>query len=293
MMRHHLWAVVGCLALMGCPGPGAADGDSDLDPCEFPAPVALELEIGPSFSSNGNDIQASVLEWPDPTLYEVHAEQGSCRHMILSQGLCDPACDYDEVCTADAECVAYPANISAGLLTVEGLFDEPYELEAQTWNEGLYYEVELDGEPATGAVLEANFSGGTFPAVEFAASGVAAFDPGIPSELEVPTGQDLVLSWGGPEDATCVELRLHGMGVSDGAPLQDAIWCVADDTGSLTVPGALFADFPLSAALVCDDKHGWCPRSEISRYTRQTVATDGGAAQISVRSAVDFRYDHH
>jgi len=282
------------MVLVGCPGGGPGGPDGDLDPCAFPAPMAMELEIGPSFRSNGNDIQASVLEWPDPTLYEVHAEAGACRHMVMSLGNCDPACNYDEVCTTDAECVAYPANVSAGVLTVEGMFDEPYTLEAQSWNDGLYYEVDLDGAPAIGdEVIEASFSGDVFPAVELAARGVAAFDPGIPSTLDIPTGSDLFFTWDEADDGSCVELRLHGMGAYDGAPLQDAIWCVTDDTGSLSIPGILLTDFPLSDELICDDKHGWCPQSEMSRYTRQTVYTDGGIAQMSVRSAVEFRYDHH
>lgn len=181
------------VVLVGCPGGGPGGADGDLDACAFPDPFALELEIGSSFRSNYNDIQANVLQWPDPTLYAVHAESGSCRHMVLSLGSCDPECNYDEVCTADAECVAYPANISAGLLTVEGMFDEAYTLEAQSWNDGLYYEVDLDGDPSIGTdkQIEASFSGDVCPAVELAARGVAEFDPGIPSTLDVPTGQDL------------------------------------------------------------------------------------------------------
>lgn len=271
----------------------AGDDDTATDPCAFSVSPTLDLEIGPSFNSDENDIKGEALEGAWPTVHELYLEEGRCRYLKMVQGFCDPPCEYDDYCNAQGECEEYPATISAGTLTIHGLGDEII-LEGESWSPGLYYKADLEGYPdplfQSGTLVTATFSGDLFPGVELNAEGVAPFSPVMGDPVHTVVGEDLVFSWDSPDPGACIELRMHGMGKFDGAPLEDMIWCVAPDTGSLTIPADLLTGFLLGAELSCG-KWEWCPASEISRYSRQTVETTAGPARLTVRSAARFRFE--
>lgn len=299
MFRRILAAALmtALLAATGCDtgDPDGENNDSVASPCEFTEAAVLDLTIGASFDSSWSAIRAEVYEYAEPNLYEVIHEVGNCRHVVLAHSSCDPPCDWDKICTADGNCEAFPETVSAGTLTITGLGD-PVVLEGESWSEGLYYQVEFEtpDEPPydAGDPIGASFSGAVFPAVDLSATGVAPFAPDINDELDIPNTEALVISWADPDPESCVELRLHGMAAHDGAPLQDLLWCIADDTGSITVPAEILQGFPTSEDIICD-QYQWCPPSEISRYRQSAADTEGGPARMTVRWAVEFRYELH
>jgi len=276
-------------------GPGDDPEQSTESPCEFTDAAALDLQIGTSFYSVEDPIRAVVYEHAQPNMYEVIAEAGNCRHIVLAPPFCAPPGTYDEICTAASTCEANPGTVSAGTLTITGL-SEPVVLDGEDWNEGIYRLGSSDAPPEplsdAGDPIVASFSGGAFPAVELSTTGVAPFEPDMPTELDIPNTEELVISWADPEPDSCVELRLHGKAAHDGAPLQDLLLCVVDDTGSLTVPAEILQSFPTSADTICD-QYQWCPESEIGRYRQSSAQTDAGEARMTVRSVVEFDYDLH
>ncbi len=277
---------------------GTDDDDSAaaLDPCTFPDDAAALVTVVEHYHQENEyaQVSGSVFESPYPTFQEIVVEEGACRTMRMAYGYCDPPCDMGEVCTADDVCVAFPAGISAGDLTVEGLGD-PIVIEAQEYSPGYYWGPwDLDADIfEAGDPIDVSFSGDTFPAVQLHVRGVATIDRDLATDvLTLVDGQDNVLTWTpGDDPGACVELRVNGANAAHGMPLDDLIWCLGPDTGSLTIPRAVVEAFPHGATEEICVSHD-CPESELRRTTRQSVETGAGRAAAEVRSITYFTYEH-
>lgn len=285
-------------ALAGCPGPTGDDDDVLLDACGFPDPAAAIVDVAEQRDIYHGEavarISAAVQEAPTPSFHGVVMEEGACRYLQPDYGNCDPPCSYDALCNADDECVPYPAGISGGTLTITGLGD-PIEIEPEEWSGGQY--VGPYGLPGdlfeAGDPIEAALAGDAFPAVSLAARGVASvgFDL-VEDGFTMEDGEDAVVTWGGdPSEDACVRVVLNGSNSAHGMPLHDIIECEGPDTGSLTVPRAMVEAFPYGRTPEVTAGIDW-PLSELTRATRATVDTDGGAARLQVRSTAYFRLDH-
>jgi hypothetical protein len=295
------WIVLSVLACCGgnaksprAPEDGGApdDAGSAVDPCTFgEAPIAAidVAEIAETYSQ----IEALVHDGADPSFHEV-TEEGSCRYFHLEPGFCDPACTGGEVCDVGNACVAYPALVSAGTLTVEGLGD-PISIEPADWSPGTYV------GPATlpadlfdaGDPVGARFAGDAFPAVSFAARGVASIDTALrDTGFEMRGGADAEVRWTpGPDPDACVSVVLNGSNRAHGAPLDDVIRCVGPDDGTLVVPQAMVERFPIGETPVLTEGYDW-PQSELTRFTRDTLEASMGASSLVVRSTTYFRLRH-
>ena len=75
-------------------GPGDDPEQSTESPCEFTDAAALDLQIGTSFYSVEDPIRAVVYEHAQPNMYEVIAEAGNCRHIVLAPPFCAPPGTY-------------------------------------------------------------------------------------------------------------------------------------------------------------------------------------------------------
>jgi hypothetical protein len=287
----RLLALLTLLGGVGCPGAG---DDVGLDLCTFSEPAAAQVFVEERYNPLGWSarVEGWVNEWPASVWQTVLFEEGECRYLKLFPGSCDPQCEWGEFCNPDGVCEAYPAGISAGTLTVEGL-GAPLVIEEEEFLAGRYYG--SDGLPGdlfgAGDPIGASWSGDVFPGVALDARGVAPMDADLAETWLVLVADDpYEVSWTAGEDpAACVELRIHGYNSAHGLPLNDIIWCVGPDDGRITIPASMAALFPLGTCpVVAVD----CPPSELTRYTRQTRETAGGDATLMVRSSTRFAWEH-
>jgi len=278
-------------------GVGAYGGGYE---CTFPPAPSAEIVVQESYAFHDkayldSRVWAQVWDGPYPSWHEVALAQGHCRYLEFKPGLCTPQCSYDEVCTPDNLCVAYPAGVSAGTLTVTGL-SQPVVVTQHSYYLGIYHATGQLPENLfdEGDSVSAGFSGDVYPAVTLYATGVAPLDTTLAHDgLAMVDGQDLTITWtAGSNPGSCVELWINGTSSGGhGTPLRDIIWCVAPDTGSLVVAQSMVEKFP----------HGYspeicvgvdCPPSVFSRYSRHDVATGNGTTSLIVHSTVQFGYDH-
>ena len=153
-----------------------------LDPISYASTPAAIIDISERHDPYHGDIyariEARVRDGVDPLFHQVILEQGACRYLEAAYGNCTPACAYDEFCTADDECVGYPAGVSAGTLTIGGLGDD-LVIEPEKWNPGAYFgPYDLPAALfAAGDPITAQLAGDEFPALSLAALGVAPMDP--------------------------------------------------------------------------------------------------------------------
>jgi hypothetical protein len=112
------------------------------------------------------------------------------------------------------------------------------------------------------------------------------------SGYEMLDGTDAELSWTpGPDPEACVRLVLNGFNAVHGAPLGDVIVCEGTDTGTLVVPQTFVEEFPYGETPVVTEGYDW-PHSELTRYTRNSVDTALGRAELVVRSSTYFQPSH-
>lgn len=275
-------------------GPPALD-PGPADPCGFHEPALGSVDVSLRHDLFHADLYGRVeglfLDGPLPGFHEVVAVEGACRHRKLVAGPCDPPCSGGELCAAGGQCIAYPNQIGAGTLTVDGLADA-LSVEPDAYFVGTYdgpggLDASLFG---AGDPVFAELAGDAFPAVSLGARGVAAMDTELTwTGLALPAGEDVTVSWTpGADPAACVALTLYGFNAVHGAPIADIVECVTSDTGAVVVPAALAAQLPTSGTPDVTSGFDW-PHSELTRYTRQTVETDAGAARLTVDSTTYFQ----
>ena len=107
--------------------------------------------------------------------------------------------------------------------------------------------------------------------------------------LEV--GQDATITWtAGTDPDACVEVYLVQQGpLMHGDFPEEIIWCIGQDDGSLVIPQTLVEMFPIGDPADCDGDEDWfCVQSTLSRFTRDTVVTTPGPAELLVKSEIRF-----
>jgi hypothetical protein len=272
--------------------------DWTLDECGFTEPVAATIDIAELSDVFHGDvvaqIEAHLRGGPSPTFHEVFMEQGGCRYYKSAIGVCDPPCASGEACDIDGECVAYPESLSGGKLTITGL-GEKIEIEPEDWSPGTYLgPAQLPGQPfEAGTEIGASLAGADFPELALGALGIETMDTELThTGYELLDGQDAEITWApGPDPAACVKLVINGLNEVHGAPLSDIIVCEGTDSGSLVVPQAFVEEFPYGETPIVTEGYDW-PHSELTRYTRNSVVTEYGLAELVVRSSTYFQPSH-
>jgi hypothetical protein len=261
------WALVLLAGVAGCSGNGGADPDASLAD-------ALHVDAGPSpdgkvvlggvrvletwLDSSGSEAGSviwiegpHVHPWPGSlfgvlnsgylgTDWEVVASEGDCVYIEATEPFfCEPACDWDEYCTSDGSCAKYPEVLDVGTMTLAGLAI-PITLERNT--SGRYVSSE-QFPPAD--LFDANDQitlsapGSVGPEFSVSVTAVASLSPALACDVDLSAGGDLEIQWTqGAGDAT---VRFEVISWFVHAYSFPKILCEVSDTGSLTVPAALFA----------------------------------------------------
>ena len=280
------------------PEVAAPDTDRPSGQCGFHPPPAgiVDISVSSDIYHAGvfSRISAKLRSNPESSYHQVVMEEGGCRYLKAASSLCDTPCDYEERCTADGECSTYPKGVSGGSLTVTGL-EGGGKVDLVEVGTGTYWPSGELPAPLFGAGdgVEAELSGGEFPAFTLAAQGVALMDTDYTADgFEMKDGGDAVVTWTkGPDPDACVRFVLNGPNLAHGLPLDNIIWCEGPDTGTMVVPQAMVENFPPGKTPEVTAGHDW-PVSELTRYNRTTEETSVGPAELVVRSTTYFLLSH-
>jgi hypothetical protein len=294
--------VAGWLLAIGCGGGGGAPdgapgdagpaGDASGPPIFDSPPVSIL--VAEAVWGSGvpyGDVRATAYDQPQSFHTEI-AREGACRLLAYRASACDPACDYDQWCTADGECVAWPTVQSAGRITLSGLAT-PVTLSFF----GSYYRVDQyplpgelfdPGDPISASAPGADVAGFTVTAAGVAPATLAMTGEQS-DELHLYDGDDVTVSWSPADPAARVRLELLSPNQSHGMPSNWILQCDAPDLGSLVIPRELVESVPeqprLEACVSVD-----CPPSTFLRYRRGT--TSGGQVELLIASETYFYLVH-
>jgi hypothetical protein len=258
------------------PAPDAGSGpDGGAEPARIGLLELVELD-------GWSRALAQLRDAPEVPPASLLAREGDCEILVHpSPGFCEPACTTG-FCLPGGTCVPWPADVSAGPITVTGL-TTPLAFVA-----GPYGYVSDPPDPpvdlfAPGALIVATAAGAAGPAFTVEARGVAPLVTTV-SPLTLADGVDTEVTWQPAAGEARVQLVLlvgwHG------APYEAMLRCEADDDGALTIPGTLIAALPRQSSGL--EQHP----STLARFTRGVGTTPLGTIELLVASQVFVYFSH-
>lgn len=242
--------------------------------------VVTLIEAAPD-SFAGLGVYAALRDRPDVPAPERIADQGECSVWVHpAPGLCDPACSTG-FCTAQGSCEPWPANRSAGTITVTGLA-APLTFVPSTWG----YESQ-PAQPAdlfgTGAAITVSAPGDDAPGFTLTATGVAPLVADL-TYLTLEDGVDVEVTW---EPAQSGRVQLMLLAGWHGAPWEAMLLCESDDDGVLTIPGDLVTAMP-----PVGETGLFQHPSTFVRFDRAIAETAAGPIELFVGSQRDVAFSH-
>jgi hypothetical protein len=163
-------------------------------------------------------------------------EAGGCRYLAVSPALCNPTCEYGEVCDVHGACVPFPTTLDAGTVRVTTPV-RTVTLEPQAGN-GYYAQMPYPGLYAPGDPLSLDVEGSAgFAPVQLETIGLPAIS--LPATMLTATEhQDFVIAWDPVTGIAGAEVRVELHNDHHAGP--EYIECTADASlGSLTVPSSI------------------------------------------------------
>lgn len=264
-------------------GSGSSDGSADTtagetgEPPVLSGPCALEDKVG-GFTllreADYTTFSGAVADGVVPSSVLENVGEGSgCVLLRRNNPFCNPACSPGTTCDFDGACVPYPANHDVGVVSVTGLVQAVMVDPLMPTYE--YFDTSL-AHPAweTGAAIALMATGGDYEAFALYGSGVTMIEP---------SGEEVVLDPSMPLDITWVpdaegpgtvrvEINIDQHGLT---PVE--LFCEVEDTGSLTIPVELIADFVQFGVT------GF-PSVTYFRETLDSVEIEPGCVELGVRS---------
>lgn len=217
---------------------------------------------------------------PVTILEEVGAD-GGCTLLKRNNPYCEDACESDETCNFDGECIPYPVDQDLGTVTVGGLeIDVIMEPVSPGYS---YFFTSLPNPPfADGALVELRTGTGVFAPLELHGIGSSTLVPGE-TLWQVTEGNELAISWDAPDPNVRTEVAMW-VNIDQHGTSPVSLSCVFPDTGSATVPAAMVN------GLVASGVTGF-PTGALFRRTADKVEVDGGCMDFTVggRRGVDVR----
>ncbi|HTN89368.1 MAG TPA: hypothetical protein VL242_37085 [Sorangium sp.] len=242
---------LGCSTSAG-DGTGAPDADPPDQGGETGDPMrligAFQVRSLPDTTaaeaSGSTSVIGKLYDGPTPSqvVWEVAAEEGSCKVLTPRVPFCNQPCGGSAVCVEDDTCQAYPSAHSAGPVTVTGLNLESEEASLVMTPTANNYQppagVKLRYPPADeGQPVRFEASGDYFGAFTLEAKGVSPLDL-LNDAIELQPDQAVQLEWT-PPGQTGVSTVHVKLDISHHGGTKGMIECVADDTGSLELPASL------------------------------------------------------
>lgn len=257
----------------------APEADMGPDPawtseaCAYAAYVGgFEIALRDGFTSVQGQVADGVVPLEVPV---VDAEEGPCRLLRPPSLFCDPGCGVGETCGPDG-CIAQPANIDLGPVTVDGL-TAAVEMEARA---PVFFYTFRGDLPHPG------FAEGDVIRLE--GDGIDGIDPftlrgqGVAllvvdgDTLPLEEGRDAQLTWDPPAVAGPAQMHIE-LNIANHGGTPARIECVTEDDGDFAIPSAL-VDRLLALG------YSGFPSVALTRRTVDHTALPQGCAELRVQS---------
>lgn len=208
------------------------------------------------------------------TVLQPEESAGDCQLWRRVNPFCDPACDTGFVCNHSGACVPYPANQSAGTVTITGLVD-PVSLEPNSAT--AYQKTDVSHPPfEAGAPILLSAEGDAVAGFELDGVGVTVLS-GIDKAWQVHAGEPLALTWtpglGHARVLTTLNVDQHG-----NAPV--TMYCDFEDTGAGSMPASLID------ALIAQGLSGAASGHVFRRTVDSVEIAPGACVELTVFSHV-------
>jgi len=291
-------AIVAVMLVAACGGGGEGDdggddgGDDDGgDPFEPEmGTIAIAEQLG-NWSGEAEPGAAATIRFVDGERFPYHREagrEGECRLLRWEPASDCGACE--GVCTADG-CVAWPVELDAGTLEIDGL-NEAVTVVRDDYTGGYFYSPTAADVFAAGAAITARGDGGAdVPAFEVTATAPLPLVTAIESPLELPHDTAFELTWTPDDPETRVHLTISSPNAGHGAPFDTIIECASPDDGAITIPGAYALALGVMSGRPCLVGHE-CPPSTLTRYRAARTTTDAGAVELWLAAERVFYVSH-
>ncbi|WP_437334101.1 hypothetical protein [Sorangium sp. So ce394] len=224
-------------------GPGGPPGDPTRLVGAFQVRSLPDTPAGDA-PSGSTSVVGKIYDGPTPSqiIWEMAAEEGSCRLLTPRVPFCNEPCGGSAVCVEDDTCEPYPAAHSAGAVTVTGLNLESGEASLVMTPVANNYQppagAKLSYPPADeGQAVRFEASGDYFGAFAVEAKGVSPLEL-LNDTIRLDPDQDVQLAWTPPGQAGGSEIYVK-LDISHHGGTKGMIECSAEDTGSLDVPASL------------------------------------------------------
>ncbi len=264
---------------------GSTTGGTPSGPSDVVGSFQVQLVVDTEDPEKGStSVIGKVNDGSSPAnlVWTTIKEEGDCRLEKPSVPFCDPGCGAD-VCVADGECQAYPKGQSAGEVTLSGV-----KLAGGESSLVLKEVVNAYQPPANTTFAWPPFAEGDEVTVKAAGDAVAAFElkaQGVkPMVLmgktyEVAEGKQLDLAWEAAGDSKASQVHLK-LDISHHGGTRGMIQCDTDDTGSLSISGAMITE------LIGLGTAGF-PTFVLTRSTRGEAQLTHGVVELEVSAKVE------
>ncbi|WP_437691847.1 hypothetical protein [Sorangium sp. So ce176] len=232
----------------GSGGSGGATGEGDptrlIGAFQVRSSPAAPSQEGAPEATGTTAVLGKIYDGTTPSqiIWELAAEEGSCRLLKPRVPFCDQPCGGSAVCVEDDTCQAYPGAHSAGDVTVLGLNLESGEASFVMKPTANNYQppagVKLGYPPADeGQTVRLEASGDFFSAFTVESKGVSPMQL-LNDTIRLEPDQDVQLTWAPPGQAGISEVHVK-LDISHHGGTKGMIECSAEDTGSLDLPASL------------------------------------------------------
>lgn len=226
---------------------GGASGGSATHPAPLLGTFKIEVTPDESGPTTGRtSVLGKVSAGPTPlqVAWTDVASEGACRLEKPRAPFCAPSCG-SGVCVEDDVCQDYPAAMSVGAVTLSGVQVSGGQASLTLKEVAKAYQppaaTTFAYPPfAEGDAVHLSAAGGDLPGFEIETSAVAPLWL-TNDELKLEQDQALELRWEGAADAKASSIHVK-LDISHHGGSKGMIECDQDDTGSLSISGALVTE---------------------------------------------------
>lgn len=218
-------------------------------------------------------VQGQVFDAVTPTrVVETLATSGECTWVRAPALICDPSCSGGQICGPSNTCMASPVAQDIGTITVDGL---RAGVSMAPRAPAFFYSF-------TGTLPHPGFDAGAgirlvAPDLTLLGWGIEPLAVGA-TALTVQSGAAVPLTWTAPSQQGPAKVEIS-LDVNGHGLVGSHVECVAEDTGSFTIPE------PLVTNLLADGLSGF-PTLTLRRTTTDSATTVNGCVELDVESAI-------
>ena len=261
------------------------DSDTASDTESEPEEVTLSGACDPAdnigrFVAEGQEIfgivEGSVADGVVPvTILQPVLEEGDCALMMRENPFCDPACDSQQTCDFDGQCIPSPRNQDVGVVEIDGLV-HPVSMEPKAPGNN-YFDTTLPNPPfVENNLVELRLTDGYAGAMSLYGYGVADLEV-TDSQWTIEGGKPLLIRWDGSGDIEKNRIKLK-LSIDQHGATPVSLICDFEDDGEAEISSNVIdtlLSYPISGF----------PNGGLSRQTADAETIDEGCIDFLVASS--------